>query len=76
MHSGENILISGLCYRPGADVRCDFGEAGIVIGRRINETKAVCSAPLTTTRKRVALFVYSSEDVKSKIAEVFDLGKT
>ncbi|KAL9985293.1 hypothetical protein ACROYT_G007678 [Oculina patagonica] len=76
VQSGTNILISGLCYRPGAEVRCDFGEAGIVVGRRINETKAVCSVPLITTSTQVTLFVYTSKDAKSKIAQIFDLEPT
>lgn len=75
VHSGTNILISGLCYRPGADVLCDFGQAGSVVGLRINETKAVCSVPLTTTRNQVTLLVYSSKDAKSKFAQIFDLGE-
>jgi len=69
--SGTNLLISGLCYRPGAEVRCDFGELGTVTGRRINETKAVCSVPLTTTSKEVTLFLYSTDDVNLKMAQVF-----
>jgi len=73
--SGTNLLISGLCYRPGAEVRCDFGELGTVTGRRINETKAVCSVPLTTTSKEVTLFLYSTDDVNLKMAQVFLIGK-
>lgn len=73
--SGANLLISGLCYRPGAEVRCDFGELGTVTGRKVNETKAVCSVPLTTTTKEVTLFVYSTDDVNLKIAQVFLIGK-
>lgn len=75
VHSGANILISGLCYHPGADVLCDFGKAGPVVGWRINETKAFCSVPLTTTRNQVTLLVSSSKDAKSKLAQVFDLGE-
>lgn len=75
VHSGTNLLISGLCYRPGAEVRCDFGELGTVAGRKINETKAVCSVPLTTATKEVTLFVYSSADDNLKFAQLFQLGK-
>ena len=75
VESGANLLISGLCYRPVAEVRCDFGELGTVEGRRVNETKAVCSLPLTTTSKEVTLFVYSTDDVNLKVAQVFLIGK-
>ena len=44
-------------------------------GRIVNDTKAVCSVPLTTTSKEVTLFVYSIDDVSLKMAQVFLIGK-
>ena len=76
LHSGSNVLITGLCYWPGNEVRCDFGDMGTVKGYKVNETKAVCTVPLLTTRKQqVSVYVYPSEDVKLRFAQVFDLGR-
>lgn len=75
VHSGANLLISGLCRRPGAEIRCDFGELGTVAGRIVNDTKAICSVPLTTTSKEVTLFVYSIDGVNLKMAQVLLIGK-
>jgi len=75
VQSGVSLLISGLCYSPGVNVRCDFGELGTVAGRKVNGTKAVCSVPLTTTSKEVTLFVYFKKDSNFKMAQVFFIGK-
>ena len=75
IQSGSNIFITGLCYRPGSELVCDFGEAGIVKGYTYGETEAVCSVPFITTTKQVEFSVYPSPVEKLNFAAVFYLGK-
>ena len=72
IHSGTNILITGLCYRPESELICNFGEDGTVKGNKFDDTKAVCSAPLITTRKQVEFSVYPREDEKLNFARIFN----
>ncbi|PFX16980.1 Sushi domain-containing protein 2 [Stylophora pistillata] len=74
LNSGSNILITGLCYWPGIELRCEFGDVGTAKGYKVNETKAICTVPLLTTRKQQsAFYIYPNENSETRFAREFDL---
>ena len=76
LNSGSNILITGLCYWPGIELRCEFGDIGVAKGYKVNETKAICTVPLLPTRKQQSVFyIYPNENDDLMFAQEFDLGK-
>lgn len=74
LNSGSNILITGLCYWPGTELRCEFGDIGVAKGYKVNETKAICTVPLLPTRKQQSVFyIYPNENDDLRFAQEFDL---
>lgn len=73
--SGDNVLIGGLCYHPGSDVLCDFGEAGTVKGHKFNDARAVCSVPFMAKKTEAEVSVYPSDVSKLNFAKTFVIGE-
>ena len=75
IQSGNNIRISGLCYRPQSDFFCDFGKVRTAKAHRLSDSEVVCSVPFLTTKMEMVISFYSSKR-EFHLSKVFILGES
>jgi len=55
MLGGDNILISGPCYKPSDHIVCEFPGGNVSKGRYISDLRASCTVPMLNVTGRLSI---------------------